>query len=186
MTDRTSPDDRAFAGRAGGRSPVLTRRRALALGAAGIAGAAGLSLGPARSGAPLRPQPGQHPADADRDPGFPVWDAGRRRNGACDHRHHHCQSQAQRLVRTDRSGGVHREDHQHGCAAALCRLARHQRPGARHRAHRPPARRPAARPISGCGTCSAAAQLVGQQLFRERRRIPAASPTSFRTRSTSG
>ncbi len=49
MTDRTSPDDRAFAGRAGGRSPVLTRRRALALGAAGVAGAAGLSLGPAQA-----------------------------------------------------------------------------------------------------------------------------------------
>ena len=50
--------------------------------------------------------------------------------------------QAQRPVRADRSGRLHREDHQHRCGAALPRLARDQRAGAGHRPHDAPDRRP--------------------------------------------
>ena len=49
--------------------------------------------------------------------------------------------------------------------AALCRLARHQCAGAGHRAHYRARTTGGSRPSSGCGTCSAATQLTGQQYF---------------------
>ena len=70
----------------------------------------------------------------------------------------HRQPEALRPVRADRSGGLHRERVEHRRAAAVCRLARHQRPGARHRPHHPPGRRPAevGIPAVGCGLRRAA------------------------------
>ena len=54
---------------------------------------------------------------------------------------HHRQSQAQRPVRADRSGGIPRENRQRRRGAAVSRLAHHQRAGACHRAGHAAARR---------------------------------------------
>ena len=76
-------------------------------------------------------------------PDFVGGSAERQRGRAQHHPGHHRQSEALRPVRADRSRRLHREGLEHRRAAALCRLARHQRPGARHRPHHPPGRRPA-------------------------------------------
>ena len=124
-------------------------------------------------------------ADADRAAGFRRRHAGRRRGRARRHAGHRRQPAALRPVRADRPGGLHREDRQHRRAAALPRLAGDQRAGAGHRPRHAPGRRPAARPSSGCGTCSPASSSPASSTS-PRRTTGAASRTSSPMRSTSG
>ena len=132
-----------------------------------------------------RRHPGQRPADPDRDSGFRRRHAERCRRRAQHHAGDHRQPEALRPVRADRSAGLSRENRQHRRCAALRRLARHQRPGAGHRPHHPPGRRPAESRIPA----------VGRGLQRAARPARSISPrptsgggsrTSSRMRSISG
>ena len=163
----------------------LTRRAALLGAAAGIGALAANGGRPALAALTLDLNRGQHPAVADRAAGFPRRQPARWRSGARHFPDHHGEPQAQRLVRPDRSGRVHRKDHQHRRAAALSGLACHQCPGPRDRPHHPPARRPHQGRVPTVGRATAARNSPASSTFR-RRTISAASPTSSRTRSTSG
>ena len=87
--------------------------------------------------------------------------------GAQRHAGHHRQSEALRAVRADRSGGLHRADHQHRRGAALPRLAHDQRAGAGHRPHHAAGRRPAQDRVPAVGRVRRRQQLTGQQYFTD-------------------
>ena len=120
-----------------------------------------------------------------RFPDFLGGSAGRYRNRAGRHADHHRRSQAQRPVRADRSGGLHREDRQHRRGAAFSAT------GARSTRRRwsPAASRARAtagsRPSSGCGMCSPASSSPASNIS-PRPTIGGASRTSSPMRSTSG
>ena len=120
--------------------PLPLTRRDLLIGGAGAA--AGLLLPLARPRADqIAGHRRQRRAAADRDPEFRGGIAGRRRGRRRRRPGHHQQPQAQRTVRADRSGRLHRENHQHRRGAAIPELEDHQRPGPGHRPHDPPERR---------------------------------------------
>ena len=85
---------------------------------------------------------GEFAADADRDSELRGGNAGGRRGRRRRDAGHHQQSQAQRAVRADRSGRLHRADHQYRHRAAIRELEDHQRAGAGDRPHDPSERRP--------------------------------------------
>ena len=157
---------------AGGRRPARCRR--------------GLWPAPSscRRGRQHRRDPGQHPADPDCASGFRRRRLERQRRRAQRHPGDHRQSEALRPVRADRSRRLHREGLEHRRAAALCRLADHQRAGARHRPHHPPGRRAAEVGIPAVGrgrrTSSSPARSISP-----RPTSGAVSRISFPTRSTS-
>ena len=84
------------------------------------------------------------------------------------------QPAAQRPVRPDRSRRVYRNDRQRRHGAAFSRLAQRQCAGARDRTRDAADRRAAARPNSGCGTCSPASSSPASNIS-PRRTIGAAS-----------
>ncbi len=127
----------------------LTRRRALALGA--VAG--GLTLAPRYAAAVVR----LDITEGNFQP-MPIAIAkfiggGDRRRRYRDGRHpdHHREPATQRPVRPDRSRRLYRNHRQRRRGAAVSRLARHQRAGARHRRRHAAERRPAQGRIPALG-----------------------------------
>ena len=90
-------------------------------------------------------------AAADRDPEFRRRHAGRCRGRRRRVAGHHQQSEAQWLVRADRSGRLHRAHQQYRRRAAVPELEDHQRAGAGDRPHDPAGRRPPQGRVSALG-----------------------------------
>ena len=129
---RDLPAELAFKSHIAGMCRPIGARSAAGLLTLGSAASAAWRSIRVRCGRRRRHHPGQRPADADRD--CRISSAARPADTETAQRRfadHHRQSQAQRPVRADRSGGLHREDRQRRCGAALSRLAHHQCAGAR-------------------------------------------------------
>ena len=121
MSEHTSPP-----------SPILHRRRLLALGASAAAGTlAGNVPAPVSSPDQARRNAGHGPADADRVAGFlGATRRPRSRHGPQHHADHRLEPAPQRAVRAHRSSCVHRADRRLKPPSAICELAADQRRGA--------------------------------------------------------
>ena len=145
------------------QSARLSRRDALMVGGAALAGLA-MAPWPAAAVTVDITQGNVQPMPI-AIPDFLGGAARRQRNRAGRLADHRRQSQAQRSVRADRSGRISRKDRQRRRGAAVSRLAHHQRAGAGRPAGSRASPTDGSRPNSGCGMSLAGQQLAGQQYF---------------------